>query len=135
MDETELLNASDEQVEQALIKRALGYEADEVIEEYAVVDGEQTLVKRKVTSKSVSPDLSAIKYLKENDAARFSAMTDSQLRAQKRRLLAELSACGKTKKGESADKPIKSAVKKGVTKKSATKMGADKSKKSAVKKD
>ena len=46
-----------------MLKKAVGYEAVETQEEYAVVDGELTLVKRKVTRKDVPPDVSALKVL------------------------------------------------------------------------
>ena len=48
---------------ESMLKKAVGYEAVETQEEYAVVDGELTLVKRKITRKDVPPDLSALKAL------------------------------------------------------------------------
>ena len=53
----------------ALIKKALGYDAVEVVEEYVSCDeGEIKLSKKKVTKKNVPPDLSAIKILMEEQA-------------------------------------------------------------------
>ena len=37
-----------EEVTEALRRRALGYEADEVVEEYGFTEGEAVLLKRKV---------------------------------------------------------------------------------------
>ena len=45
----------------AVIKRAKGYEARETVEEYAVVDGALELVKKRVTVKDVPPDMTAAK--------------------------------------------------------------------------
>ncbi|MCH5271590.1 MAG: helix-turn-helix domain-containing protein [Lachnospiraceae bacterium] len=53
----------DIQVENALLKRALGYEYEEISEEYGV-DG--NLVKRKVTVKQVVPDTTAQIYWLKN---------------------------------------------------------------------
>lgn len=46
-----------------LQKRAAGYVATETQEEYAVSEGEMTLVKRKVVQKDVPPDVAALKLL------------------------------------------------------------------------
>ena len=48
-------------------KKATGYEATETQEEYALVDGEMTMVKRKITRKDVPPDISALKLLLGED--------------------------------------------------------------------
>lgn len=80
----------DEQdLKQALIKKALGYDATEVVEEYAQGDeGEVRLTKRKVTKKSVPPDISALKILIEADSLKpVSEMTDEELESEKQRLL------------------------------------------------
>ena len=39
----------EDKIRKALLKKALGYSADEVVEEYALDDGEEKLVKKKVT--------------------------------------------------------------------------------------
>ena len=80
----------DEQdLKQALIKKALGYDAKEVVEEYAQSDqGEVRLTKRKVTTKSVPPDVSALKILIEGEGLKpVSQMTDEELEREKQRLL------------------------------------------------
>ena len=77
-------------IEEALIKRALGYEAKEIIEEYAESDEGEKLTKRKVTVKDVPPDLNAVKILLEdiNCGGRdVRSMTDAELEAEKTRLL------------------------------------------------
>lgn len=77
--------------EQILIKRALGYDATEVIEEYsASEEGEIKLTKKKVTKKNVPPDLSALKILMESRKTGVKEMTDAELLAEREKLLEEL---------------------------------------------
>ena len=86
--------AYDEQdLKQAIIKRALGYDATEVVEEFAQGEqGEVKLTKRKVTTKSVPPDITALKLLIDEWAVKpLNEMTDEQLEEEKRRLLEMLS--------------------------------------------
>jgi hypothetical protein len=78
----------DERVKKAILKVALGYSLEEVTEEYGVEDGELKLVKRRETKKDVPPDLKAVKLLLEEKD--YSALSDEELEAEKRRLLAQL---------------------------------------------
>ncbi len=78
----------DERVKKAILKVALGYSLEEVTEEYGVEDGELKLVKRRETKKDVPPDLKAVKLLLEEKD--YSALSDEELKAEKRRLLAQL---------------------------------------------
>ena len=56
----------EEKIKKALLKKALGYNADEVIEEYSFdEEGQIKLSKKKVTKKHYSPDISAMKVLFE----------------------------------------------------------------------
>ena len=74
-------------LEQALLKKALGYDATEVVEEY-VGDGEEIkLSKKKVTTKNVPPDMSALKFLLDETQKDVSEMTDQELYEEKVRLL------------------------------------------------
>ena len=72
----------------AVVKRARGYEARETVEEYSVVDGALELVKKRVTTKDVPPDMTAAKILL--DTAGVDELTDEQLEAEKQRLINEL---------------------------------------------
>ena len=74
----------------ALIKKALGYDAIETVEEYAETEGEIKLLKKKVTKKNVPPDVTALKLLLESEQTPVSSMTDEQLEEEKQRLLALL---------------------------------------------
>lgn len=77
----------DGEINSALLKKALGFDAQEIVEEYALgSEGEITLSKKKITTKCVPPDVSAIKMLL--DAAEpLSRYTDEELDAEKQRLL------------------------------------------------
>ena len=78
-------------IKDALRRRAVGFETDEVVEEYSVSDGEPVLVKRKVTKKAVPPDISTAKLLLESETP-VAAWSDEQLAAEKERLLGLLRA-------------------------------------------
>ena len=49
-----------------VLKKAAGYESVETQEEFALVDGQMQLVKRKVTVRDVPPDIAAFKLLIED---------------------------------------------------------------------
>lgn len=80
-------NTVDGDINSALLKKALGFDAKEVVEEYALSEeGEVKLSKKKITTKCVPPDVSALKMLLERDTP-LSALTDEELEAEKTRLL------------------------------------------------
>ena len=81
--------SKDKALERALKKKAFGYDAEEVTEEYAAADGEMKLVKRKVTKKNVPPDLAALKMLMEEETP-CERMSDEELRRERERLIALL---------------------------------------------
>ncbi len=85
-------------LEKVLIKKAKGYTYHEKTEEYNVSDGEVILSKRKVTTKHVQPDVSAVKALLElfNEQQDVSQMTDEQLAVEKLRLVRLLNLCDQT---------------------------------------
>ena len=72
-----------------LLKKAKGYAYKEKTDEYNVVDGKKQLVKSKVVTKHVQPDVAAIKALITlSDAGDdVTQMTDEQLQVEKLRLL------------------------------------------------
>ena len=77
----------DGDITSALLKKALGFDAKEIVEEYALdSEGEVKLSKKKVTTKCVPPDVSALKMLIDL-AAPLSSYTDEELEAEKQRLL------------------------------------------------
>ncbi len=116
----------EEKIEDALLKVALGYQISEVTEEYAEVDGELKLTKRKKTKKDVPPDLKAVQMLLATDGGEeYGGWSDEELEKEKERLLATLKMTGKTKKEggmvEVKVKKTKSAVKKKTAKKKTAK--------------
>jgi hypothetical protein len=71
---------------QALIKKATGYDTDEVITEYVFSDDEERIVKKKVTTKSIPPDITAIKMLLSTTED-YNDLSDEQLVAERDRLI------------------------------------------------
>lgn len=82
----------DEELINALIKRAKGYSFSEVQEEYSVTDsGEIVLTKRKVSEKYCPPDAAALKtYMEICKDGEISEMSDEELESEKHRLLVKL---------------------------------------------
>ena len=78
-----------------LLKKAKGYAFHEKTDEYVVVDGEKKLVKSKVVTKRVQPDVNAIKALitLSEDNTDVTKMTDEQLQVEKLRLIRLLNMC------------------------------------------
>lgn len=80
----------EEKLKKALLKKALGYTADEVVCEYTLdEEGVQKLSKKKVTKKHYAPDISAVKILLENysNLPDVYSMTDEELLKERERLL------------------------------------------------
>lgn len=78
-----------QKIEKALVKRAIGYDTMETIEEFSEGEDEMRLTKRKVTTKSVPPDISAAKLLfdMQSSGEDISELSDKQLEEEKQRLL------------------------------------------------
>lgn len=82
-------------LQDALLKKAMGYDSSETVEEYSNSDNELTLTKKKVTIKHIPPDTTALKALlelcevqnKEDDLVQLS---DQELEQEKQRILKEL---------------------------------------------
>lgn len=81
----------EQEIFQALEKKAFGFTFDEVVEEYSPDEnGKPVLCKRKITKKINPPDLAALKFLLESDDLpddAISKMTDKELLEEKERLL------------------------------------------------
>ena len=88
----------EEELKSALLKKALGYLQTEITEEYNLEEGEIKLSKKRVTKKSVPPDLTAIKFLLDEGVSDVSQMTDEELEAEKERLLEMMFKAEKSKK-------------------------------------
>jgi len=83
------MKSIDKDIKKALLKKAMGYTATEIVEEYANTDDGMVLQKKKVTSKDIPPDLSTFKLLLdgEKEKGEFDDMTDQELIAEKERLI------------------------------------------------
>ena len=83
----------EEKLGNALLKVALGYQIAEVTEEYAEVNGELKLTKRKKTKKDVPPDLKAVQLLLASEGGEgYGTWTEEELNEEKERLLNMLQA-------------------------------------------
>ncbi len=76
----------DDGVKSALKKCAMGFETGEVVEEYAVEDGELKLVKKKVTRRDIPPDIKAVKMLL--DGGDVTGFSDEELLSERERIAA-----------------------------------------------
>lgn len=80
-----------EEINSALISKAVGCTTSEVVEEYAInnEDGNLQLVKKKVTTKKMPPDIAAAKTLLEfyGEGNAYENLTDEELQKEKQRLL------------------------------------------------
>lgn len=118
----------EEKVGEALLKVALGCRVEEVTEEYAEVDGELKLTKRRETKKDIPPDLKAVQMLlaAKEDGADYAAMSDEQLNAERERLLAALreEESGADRKGTVARKGAAVEVGAAARKGTAVEVGA-----------
>lgn len=74
-----------ESVKDALTKCAVGLSASEIIEEFAVDNGELKLVKKKVTRREIPPDIKAVKMLLDSEAN--VGATDEELAAEREKLI------------------------------------------------
>jgi hypothetical protein len=91
-----------EKLHDALLKKAVGYDATETVEEYVLSgeDGEVKLSKKKITKKKVPPDMTAIKILMAEDIKSVEEMTDEELQEEKSRLLKLLAEENTANEGE-----------------------------------
>lgn len=103
-------------VDEALLKVALGYQIAEVTEEYTETNGELKLVKRKKTKKDVPPDLKAVQMLLGGiGEGGLSALSDEELEKEKQRLLEQLKVKEGGRDALNADSTHKKMVKKAKT--------------------
>lgn len=94
-----------EKLAKSLLKKAMGYTVDEVVEEYVQEDGDLKLVKKKITTKHIPPDINAARALLERcftEDDDLKNLSDDELEELREKLLYELNeektnASGKTK--------------------------------------
>ena len=85
------MNEIKDKINKAIAKKAVGYNALEVVEEYQDDEGELRLTKKKVTKKHFPPDTQAAKMVMEHlPSGGIIDMTDEELEKEKQRLLKKL---------------------------------------------
>ncbi|MBE5757476.1 MAG: hypothetical protein E7345_00910 [Clostridiales bacterium] len=79
-------------LEKALMDKAIGFTTQEVVEEYGFSGDDFVLQKRKTSTKSYPPDLSAIQMLLEEkgEENELYNLTDEELEKEKQKLLSKL---------------------------------------------
>lgn len=88
----------EEQLKNAIIKKAKGFDTSETVEEYQGDDGVMVLTKKKVTKKFVPPDTQAVKMLLDlNDEQTIESLSDEELENERIRLLNLLKEYDKNK--------------------------------------
>lgn len=77
------------EIERALLSKALGCTTQEIVEEYGFQGDDFVLQKRKTSTKSYPPDLSALQMLlgDTGDTNKYSKLSSEQLEKEKERLL------------------------------------------------
>ena len=77
------------EITEALKNKAVGFDTFETVEEFTESDGEIKLVKRKVTKKTVPPDVSAVKLLLdiEGESSPISSLSDEELENERAKLI------------------------------------------------
>lgn len=76
-------------IKKALLDKALGYTTQEITEEYGISGDEFVLQKRKTSTKSYPPDLSALQMLlgDREEESKYFHMTNDELENEKMRLI------------------------------------------------
>lgn len=83
---------SKESILATLYKKAMGYTVEEIVEEYSGDEKGGELIKRKITTKPLPPDITALKaYLEmtESDNS-YHNMSDEDLERERLRLIEEI---------------------------------------------
>jgi len=93
--DTKTAEEKQKQMIDALLKKAIGYQTKEIVEEFGFDDeGKVSLSKKKVQTKDIPPDTSAAKLLFEllceTSLKNVETMSDEELEEEKNRLLKEI---------------------------------------------
>ena len=80
---------SEKKIKKALLDKALGYTTHEITEEYGFSGNEFVLQKRKTSTKSYPPDLSALQILMDSNesVSKYNDLTNEELEQEKLRLI------------------------------------------------
>ncbi len=91
-----------EKLAKSLLKKAMGYTVNEIVEEYVQEENELKLVKKKITTKHIPPDINAARALLEKCFVEddLQNLSDEELDALQNELIEELT------KGEKVCKSV-----------------------------
>jgi hypothetical protein len=91
----------EDEIKEALLKRAKGYYSRESTREFSFdgKKGVETLVKRKVSTKYTPPDVAAAKVLLALEGGGIEDMSDVELQEERERILREINGADKYQKG------------------------------------
>lgn len=83
-----------EKLAKSLLKKAMGYSVDEVVEEYVNDENEMKLVKKKITKKHIPPDINAARALLEKCADsefnHLQDLSDEELEEMRKKIIEEI---------------------------------------------
>ncbi len=81
-----------EKLAKSLLKKAMGYTVNEVVEEYVQEEDEMKLVKKKITTKHIPPDINAARELLDRCFVddELKELTDEELLALESELIEKL---------------------------------------------
>lgn len=87
-----LVDNTNQNLQQVLIKKAMGFKIKETVQEFVAVEDEMKLTKKKVSVKYYPPDLNAIELLLKTRETMFDFenYTDEELEAEKQKLIKQL---------------------------------------------
>ncbi len=87
-----LVDNTNQNLQQVLLKKAMGFKVKETVQEFVVVDDELKLNKEKISVKYYPPDLNAIELLLKTQESLldFENYTDEELEAEKQKLIKQL---------------------------------------------
>lgn len=89
--------SENEKLAKSLLKKAMGYTVNEVVEEYVQEEDEMKLVKKKITTKHIPPDINAARALLERcftEDDDLQNLTDEELEAMRAELIGKLTKGG-----------------------------------------
>lgn len=85
-----------EKIEKALMKKAMGYDFEESVEEFSLDEenGKYKPCKKRISKKHMPPDIPAMKALLSlcDNSSKYDLMTEEELLKERARLLQELLA-------------------------------------------
>ena len=83
-----------EKLAKSLLKKAMGYSVDEVVEEYVNDENEMKLVKKKITKKHIPPDINAARDLLEkcedSEFNHLQDLSDEELEEMRKKIIEEI---------------------------------------------